>query len=312
MHCFAYILVLILLTPDWAMSNGFRGNRGAVRASAGFVRSGSTATVRPRLGAFSHSVVGGRITIPHSPYSGAHFRRGSFYPPFIYYHPYQYQPWWNRYGYFHYQPGASIIEVPAVSDWRLRSSIMPGMPAEHFAPAPLLERSSTRTIPEQLAPFDPTPQEVVDRMLTLAGVKNGDLLYDLGSGDGRVLIAAAKRYGVKAVGFEVDPGLVKLANEKIKQENVQHLVEVRHQDFTTADLSSANVVTLYLSYDGNHALKPLLLRQLQPGARVVSYTFDMGDWPPKIAESYRDGAGHVHTLYFWEIAQPAAYSEKPS
>lgn len=325
MHCFAYILVLIVLTPDWALSNGFRGNRGAVRASAGFVRSGSTATVRPRLGAFSHSVVGGRIAIPHSPYSGAHFRRGSFvrftsppvvlqrfYPPFIYYHPYQYQPWRNRYGYFHYQPGASIIEVPAVSDSRLRSSIMPGMPAEHFAPAPLLDRSSTRTIPEQLAPFDPTPQEVVDRMLTLAGVKNGDLLYDLGSGDGRVLIAAAKRYGVKAVGFEVDPGLVKLANERIKQENLQHLVEVRHQDFTTADLSSASVVTLYLSYDGNHALKPLLLRQLQPGARVVSYTFDMGDWPPKIAESYRDGAGNVHTLYFWEIAQPAAYSEKPT
>ena len=88
-------------------------------------------------------------------------------------------------------------------------------------------------------------------------------------------------------------------------------MEVRYQDFMTAELSSASVVTLYLSHDGNHALKPPLLRQLQPGARVVSYAFDIGDWPPRIAESY-DGAGNVHTLYFWEMAQPAAYSEKPS
>jgi precorrin-6B methylase 2 len=86
---------------------------------------------------------------------------------------------------------------------------VPGLPAEHFAPAPLLERHSVRTSPEQLAPFDPTPTEVVDRMLALAGIKTGDLLYDLGSGDGRVLIAAAKKYRIKAVGFEVDPGIGK-------------------------------------------------------------------------------------------------------
>jgi SAM-dependent methyltransferase len=326
MRLLVCIVALFLLTPDWAWSHGFRGNRGAVRASAGFVRSGSTATVRPRLGAFSHSVVGGRISIPHSPHSGAHFRRGSFvrftlpppvliqrfYPPFIYHHPHQYHPWLGPYGYFPYRSGLAIIQVPALSHSTVTSSITPALPAEHFAPAPLLDRLSTRTVPEQLAPFDPTPQEVVDRMLTLAGVKNGDLLYDLGSGDGRVLIAAAKRYGVKAVGFEVDPGLVKLAREKINQEKLEQRVEVRHQDFMTADLSSASVVTLYLSHDGNHALKPLLLRQLQPGARVVSYTFDMGDWLPKIAEFYRDGAGNVHTLYFWEIAQPAAYREMPS
>jgi hypothetical protein len=152
MRCLAYILALIVLTPDWAWSGGFRGNRGAVRASAGFVRSRSTATVRPRLGAFSHSVVGNPIFIRHSHHSGIHFRRGSFvrftlapaviqpfYPPFIYYHPYPYQPGWNRYGYFPYQPGASIIEVPAVSDSTFSSSIMPQMPIEDFAPAPLLD-----------------------------------------------------------------------------------------------------------------------------------------------------------------------------
>ena len=147
-------------------------------------------------------------------------------------------------------------------------------------------------------------------MLALAGIKAGDLLFDLGSGDGRILIAAAKKYRIKAVGFEVDRGFVKLAREKIKQENLEQLVEVRHQDFMTADLSSASIVTLYLSHDGNEALKPILLRQLQPGAGVVSYTFDMGDWPSEITESYRDRAGDVHKLYYWEIPQSVVYSEK--
>ena len=105
----------------------------------------------------------------------------------------------------------------------------------------------------------------------------------------------------------MDPGLVKMAREKIKQENLEQLVEVRHQNFMTADLALASIVTLYLSHDGNQALKPVLLRQLQPGARIVSYTFDMGNWPPKITESYRDGAGDVHTLYYWEIPQSVAY-----
>jgi SAM-dependent methyltransferase len=232
-----------------------------------------------------------------------------FYPPFIYYHRHPYLSYPDRYGYFSYNPGASIIEVPSSSDLTATGSIVPGLPAENLAAGPLLERPSARTLPEQLAPFDPTPHEVVDRMLALGGIKPGDLLYDLGSGDGRVLIAAAKNYRIKAVGFEVDPGLVKLARENIKQENLDPLVEVRHQDFMPADLSSASIVTLYLSHDGNQALKPILLRQLQPGARIISYTFDMGDWPPKITESYRDGAGDVHTLYYWEIAQSVAHTE---
>jgi 16S rRNA A1518/A1519 N6-dimethyltransferase RsmA/KsgA/DIM1 with predicted DNA glycosylase/AP lyase activity len=147
-------------------------------------------------------------------------------------------------------------------------------------------------------------------MLALGGIKAGDVLYDLGSGDGRILITAAKKYRIKAVGFELDTGLVKLTREKIRQENLEQLAEVRHQDFMTAELSSASVLMLYLSHDGNQALKPMLLRQLQPGARVVSYTFDMGDWPPNITESYRDGAGNVHTLYYWEVPQSQVYGEK--
>ncbi|MGH7855365.1 MAG: SAM-dependent methyltransferase [Candidatus Binatia bacterium] len=155
--------------------------------------------------------------------------------------------------------------------------------------------------PGQLAPFDPTPQEVVDRMLVLADVRRNDAIYDLGSGDGRLLIAAAKKYGVRGVGFEIEPGLVKLARENARKAGVEKLVQIRQQDFLSADLSSATVVTLYLSYDGNLAVREQLQRQLKPGARVVSYTFDMGDWPPKIAETYRDAAGDTHSLYLWEI-----------
>ena len=323
MHILAFIFALFLSVPEQAWSQGIRGHRGGGRGLSGFVKSGSTSVVRPRLGRLDGSLTGHRSFIPRPPFGGAHFRHRPsvrfafpgrvvvkpFYPPFIYYHRHPYASYLERYGQFSYSPGGTIIEVPSSSDSTATGSIMSGVPADNFAAAPLLERPSVRTFPEQLAPFDPTPPDVVDRMLALAGIKPGDLLYDLGSGDGRVLIAAAKKYRIKAVGFEVDPGLVKLARENIKQENLEQLVEVRHQDFTTADLSSADVVTLYLSHDGNQALKPILLRQLQPGARIISYTFDMGDWPPKITESYRDGAGNVHTLYYWEIPQSLAHAE---
>jgi precorrin-6B methylase 2 len=161
---------------------------------------------------------------------------------------------------------------------------------------------------DRLAPFDPTPQEVVERMLTLAAVKKNDVVYDLGAGDGRVVVTAAKKYGVRAVGFENDPGLVKLARENARKQGVEKLVEIREQDFMSADLSGATVVTLYLSYDGNLALRSKLMRELKPSARVVSYTFDMGEWQPKIAESYRDAGGNTHMLYLWRMAEPLAFS----
>jgi SAM-dependent methyltransferase len=324
MQLFGYILALLLLIPEWALSGGVRGKGVSVGASGRFVHSGGTSAVRPRLGALTPSMLGRPTFIPHSAHSGVHFRRGPFarftfgrpvvgypfYRPFIYYPPYLHHWSWSG-SVYPYHPGVAIVEVPNGYDSRGSHSLVPRLPTEDFTPAPLLAEPPARTLPGQVAPFDPTPQDVVDRMLNLAGIKNGDVLYDLGSGDGRVLIAAAKKYGVKAVGFEVDPGLVKLARENIQQAMLEQLVEIRHQDFTTADLSSASVVTLYLSQDGNEALKPILQRQLQPGARVVSYTFDMDDWPPKITEAYRDQAGNVHTLYFWEVAHPPIYSEKP-
>ncbi len=145
-------------------------------------------------------------------------------------------------------------------------------------------------------------------MLALAAVKRGDVVYDLGAGDGRVVIAAARKYGVKAVGFEIDPGLVKLARENVRKQGVEKLVQIRQEDFMNVDLSPATVVTLYLSYDGNLTLRPKLIRELKPSARVVSYTFDMGDWQPKIAESYRDAGGNIHMLYLWRMADPLAFT----
>jgi SAM-dependent methyltransferase len=207
---------------------------------------------------------------------------------------------------------ALIIAVPGAIGATSFTRVGPGVTyLDRSAAGPFREPLPGRA-PDQLAPFDPTPQEVVERLLALAGVKRGDVLYDLGSGDGRILIAAAKIYGVKAVGFEIDPGLVKLARENVRKEGIEELVEIHQQDFMTADLSPASVVTLYLSNDGNLAVKPKLMRELKPGARVVSYTFDMGDWPPKIAETYRDAAGDSHNLYFWQISEPIASSDNSS
>jgi precorrin-6B methylase 2 len=206
-------------------------------------------------------------------------------------------------------PGILIIEVPHFVESTVVTSYAPGVVR---ADRRLVEESSGRAPergPGQLAPFDPTPQEVVERMLKLARVKGDDVLYDLGSGDGRLVIAAAKKFGARAVGFELDAGLVKLARENARKAGVENLVEFRQQDFLTADISPASVVTLYLSYDGNLAVRPQLMQQLRSGARVVSYTFDMGDWSAKIAESYRDKAGNAHMLYLWEIGGGVLFSD---
>jgi hypothetical protein len=95
----------------------------------------------------------------------------------------------------------------------------------------------------------------------------------------------------------------------VRKQGVEHLVEIRQQDFLTADLAVPSVVTLYLSYDGNLALRPRLMSQLKTGARVVSYTFDMAEWQPKATENYRDAAGNSHMIYLWEIGGPLAFTD---
>jgi protein-L-isoaspartate O-methyltransferase len=208
--------------------------------------------------------------------------------------------------------GILILDVPNVVDTTIVTGVAPRSVYMDPSTAGHPQSETPGRSASQLAPFDPMPQEVVARLLVLAEVKKGDIVYDLGSGDGRVVIAAAKKFGVKAVGFEIDPGLVKLARENARKEGVEKLVQIHQQDFMTADLSPASVVTLYLSNDGNLALKPALMDQLKPGARIVSYAFDMGDWAPKIMEAYRDAAGDSHLLYLWQIAEPIASSDHSS
>ena len=148
---------------------------------------------------------------------------------------------------------------------------------------------------KKIVPFVPSPQEVVDKMIELAAVKKGDVVYDMGSGDGRIVIAAAKK-GARAVGFEIDGDLVKESRENIRKAGLQNLAEIRQQDILTVDFSPASVVTMYLLPDVNLKLKPNLLRQLKPGSRVVSHSFDMGDWKPEKVERV-DG----RTIHLWTI-----------
>lgn len=128
--------------------------------------------------------------------------------------------------------------------------------------------------------YVPTPEPVVDAMLDMAAIEEGDVLYDLGSGDGRIPIAAARQFGVRAVGIEIDPCLVREARANAKAAGVAHLVEFREADLFATDFSDADVVTLYLGDTLNLRLRPQLLEQLEPGDRVVSHDFAMGDWPP--------------------------------
>ena len=310
------VFVVLLLGTGTIWAHGFRGGMGVARSSGNLGHSGSTITFgglpRTNLNGSAGQVIiqssipfrGNRFVtvVPARQFAGRVFPVAVGRVPVFFPHHFP----------FFRHPGILIIDVPPFVDTTVTTQFIPtgGWPAPPQIDVPPAD--SRMRAPGQLAPFDPTPQEVVERMLALAGVKKGDVVYDLGSGDGRMVITAAKKYGVKAVGFEIDAGLVKLARENIRKQGVEKLVEIRQQDFMTADLSPATVVTLYLSYDGNLALRPRLVNQLKPGARVVSNTFDMGDWQAKIAESFRDAGGDTHILYYWEISAPELYGDNSS
>jgi len=153
----------------------------------------------------------------------------------------------------------------------------------------------------KIVPYVPTPQAVVDRMLELAQVKKGDVVYDLGSGDGRIVVTAAKKYGVKAIGFEIDPQRIKESHENIKKAGVENLVEIRQQDIRTVDLSQASVLTMYLLPEVNLMIRPNIWKQMKPGSRIVSHDFDMGDWKPLKTEEIKDDSSWDHTLYLWHV-----------
>src|SRR6187399_1732114 len=144
--------------------------------------------------------------------------------------------------------------------------------------------------------FVPTPQEVVDAMLKLAKVTKNDVIYDLGSGDGRIPITAAKTYGARGVGIDIDPQRIKEATENLKTAGVGDRVKFLNQDLFTTDISEATVVTLYLLPSLNVKLIPKLNSQLKPGTRIVSHAFDMGSWKPE--QTLNVGGS---TIYYWTI-----------
>ncbi|HEX8503618.1 MAG TPA: class I SAM-dependent methyltransferase [Pyrinomonadaceae bacterium] len=154
--------------------------------------------------------------------------------------------------------------------------------------------------------FVPTPPETVDEMLRQAHLKKGDVLYDLGSGDGRIPLAAARQYGVRAVGIDIDPKLVAEANEAARREGLGDLVTFRLGDMFAADVREATVVTLYLSNTLNVMLRPKLLRELRPGSRIVSHDFRMGDWPPEKAVRV-PWKNLYRTVYVWTVPRGRRY-----
>lgn len=179
--------------------------------------------------------------------------------------------------------------------------------AEKKSAPPAEKASAPSKAPDVV--YVPTPQAVVDKMLEMAEVKAGDVVYDLGCGDGRIVVTAAKKYGVKAVGFDIDPQRVKEARENVRAAGVEHLVRIEQKDVFTLDLREASVVTLYLLPQLNVRLMPQLA-QLRPGSRIVSHDFDMrGALPVAVqhvngdsgtpGESYDEDTDH--TVYKWVV-----------
>jgi SAM-dependent methyltransferase len=154
--------------------------------------------------------------------------------------------------------------------------------------------------PNRLAPFVATPADVVERMLELARVGPGDVVYDLGCGDGRIVIAAARR-GARGVGIDLDADLIRTAQDAAAQEGVADRVQFRVGDVLKTDVSEASVVALYLLAASNVRLRPQFIRQLAPGARIVAHNFGMGNWEPDAVDTFQDASGASRTLYLWTI-----------
>jgi SAM-dependent methyltransferase len=189
-------------------------------------------------------------------------------------------------------------EVPS---WLVKLVAEPLVAAELAVPGTeVAGQAQKRPDSPSLAPYVPTPQIVVDRMLQLAGVTKNDVVYDLGCGDGRIPITAAKNYGARGVGVDIDPQRIAEANANAKQAGVTHLVSFKLQDAMTTDVSEATVVTLYLLSASNLKLRPILTSQLRPGARIVSHAFSMGDWQADKVDTFTDTTSNTRTLYLWK------------
>lgn len=153
-----------------------------------------------------------------------------------------------------------------------------------------------------LAPFLPSPPDVVDRMLTLAEVSGSDRVFDLGCGDGRVVIAAARRHGARGVGVDIEPYRVEESRQNALLAGVSDRVRFEHGDALTIDLSQATVIFLYLVHWSMQMLAPVIARQVVPGTRIVSHSFPITSWTPTRTDTFFDSTGLERTLYLWVCA----------
>lgn len=153
---------------------------------------------------------------------------------------------------------------------------------------------------KKLAPYVQSPQPIAEKMLELARLKPGETVYDLGCGDGRILVAAAKKFGAKAVGVELSEPLAKKARQEAESQGVSDNVKVIEGDMMTVDVAPANVVALYLMTEANDQLRPKLERELKPGSRVVSLDFKVRGWKPLAVEQY-EAHHRKYTIYVYQI-----------
>jgi SAM-dependent methyltransferase len=170
------------------------------------------------------------------------------------------------------------------------------------------QQSSLDDFRHNLAPKVGSPEHAVDKMLEVANLKPGEVIYDLGCGDGRILIAAASRYKAKGVGIEISDHLAHTAAEQVKKAGLQGQVKIIHGDFMKTDLSDANVVTLYLATAANDMLRPNLERYLKPSTRVVSYDYPIPGWKPIETSETEGRSNAVHTIYLYQV--PASIIKK--
>ncbi len=191
--------------------------------------------------------------------------------------------------------GAYALTSPLTED--RTQSVSHNTPAKR--PGSRVRRRAPLRSPDVI--YYPTPEETVAEMLRLANIRQGDVLYDLGSGDGRIPIMAAEKYGIRAVGIEIDPKMVAVAQENARQSQVANLVSFRNADMFRTDLREATVVTLYLSNRLNLLLRPKLLSELRPGSRIVSHDFQMGDWVPEQKVRVPWHQTLYRTIYLWTV-----------
>ncbi len=154
--------------------------------------------------------------------------------------------------------------------------------------------------PEKLAPYYPTPETIVEKMLQLGGLKAGEKMFDLGSGDGRIVIMAAEKFHAEGVGVELDKDLFRQSMERIRSLNLQKTATIINGDILRQDYSSADLITVYLLPISNDKVRPILEKQLKKGTRIVAHDFEFGDWKPEKVQSIEDdGEGRSHTLFLY-------------